>query len=342
MPEWLEDNAPESDVVVSTRIRLARNLADVPFPTRITEKEDVEKVHELAKSSLLVSPQFRYFRLSDMSEISRRALIEKNIISSDLARNNLGGLIANSDESLSVMILEEDHYRIQSLKSGLALEAAYGEADQLDNMLSAGVDYAYDENFGFLTSCPTNVGTGLRASLMLHLPALTAAKGMPRIISMVSKIGMTVRGAFGEGSAASGAFYQISNQITLGVSEKEILSRLLSTVNKVMDFERSTRKELYKNLGITLEDRIWRALGVLRHARRISDSEAQKLISDVAFGVSLGIVPHLTAGRLYKVMMDTRPAIIAERLDDPQPLKRDIARANILREVFNIGAPEKP
>ena len=342
MPEWLEDNAPESDVVVSTRIRLARNLAQVPFPTRITEAEDVEKVHELAKSSLLKSPEFKYFRLSDMTEISRRALIEKNIISSDLARNSLGGLIANGDESLSVMIMEEDHYRIQSLRSGLALKAAYGEADQLDNMLSEGVDYAYDENFGFLTSCPTNVGTGLRASLMLHLPALTAAKGMPRIISMVSKIGMTVRGAFGEGSAASGAFYQISNQITLGVSEKEILSRLLSTVNKVIDFERSTRKELYKSLGITLEDRVWRAVGVLRNARRMSDSEAQKLISDVAFGASLGIVPRLTAGSLYRVMMDTRPAIIAERLDDAQPLKRDIARADVLREVFSIGVPKKP
>ncbi len=342
MPEWLEDNAPESDVVVSTRIRLARNLAQVPFPTRITEAEDVEKVHELAKSSLLKSPEFKYFRLSDMTEISRRALIEKNIISSDLARNSLGGLIANGDESLSVMIMEEDHYRIQSLRSGLALKAAYGEADQLDNMLSEGVDYAYDENFGFLTSCPTNVGTGLRASLMLHLPALTAAKGMPRIISMVSKIGMTVRGAFGEGSAASGAFYQISNQITLGVSEKEILSRLLSTVSKVIDFERSTRKELYKSLGVTLEDRVWRAVGVLRNARRMSDSEAQKLISDVAFGASLGIVPRLTAGSLYRVMMDTRPAIIAERLDDAQPLKRDIARADVLREVFSIGFPKKP
>jgi protein arginine kinase len=176
-----------------------------------------------------------------MAEISKRALIERNIISSDLARSSLGGLIANSDESISVMIMEEDHYRLQSLKSGFALHAAYSEADQLDNMLSAGVNYAFDENLGFLTSCPTNVGTGLRASLMLHLPALTAAKGMPRIITMVSKIGMTVRGAFGEGSAAAGSFYQISNQITLGVSEKEILSRRLSTANKVIDFERSTR-----------------------------------------------------------------------------------------------------
>lgn len=336
MPEWLEENAPESDVVVSTRIRLARNLADVPFPARITSGEDIEKVHTLAKESLLKSPEFKYFRLSDMPEISRRALIERNIISSDLARSSFGGLIANGDESISVMIMEEDHYRLQSLKSGLALKAAYSEADELDNMLAAGVKYAYDENFGFLTSCPTNLGTGLRASLMLHLPALTAAKGMPRIISMVGKIGMTVRGAFGEGSAAAGAFYQISNQITLGVSEKEILSRLLSTANKVIDFERSTRSELYKSLGIALEDRVWRAVGVLRNARRMSDAEAQKLISDVAFGASLGIVPRLTASGLYKVMMDTRPAIIAERLDDAQPQQRDIARADVLREVFDL------
>jgi protein arginine kinase len=336
MPEWLEENAPESDVVVSTRVRLARNLADVPFPSRITKSEDIERVHELARESILRSSEFKYYRLSDMAEISKRALIERNIISSDLTRSSLGGLIANSDESISVMIMEEDHYRLQSLKSGLALQAAYSEADELDNMLSAGVNYAYDENLGFLTSCPTNVGTGLRASLMLHLPALTAAKGMPRIITMVSKIGMTVRGAFGEGSAAAGSFYQISNQITLGVSEKEILSRLLSTANKVIDFERSTRKELYRNLGIVLEDKVWRAVGVLRNARRMSDAEAQRLISDVAFGASLGIVPRLTASHLYKVMMDTRPAIIAERLDDSQPQQRDIARANVLREVFNL------
>lgn len=336
MPRWLEENAPESDVVVSTRVRLARNLADVPFPSRITTPDEIEKVHGLAKASLLKSLDFKYHRLSDMPDVSKRALIERNIISTDLARSSVGGLIMSGDESISVMIMEEDHYRLQSLKSGLALKAAFSEADLLDNMLSEGVDYAFDERLGFLTSCPTNTGTGLRASLMLHLPALTAAKGMPRIITMVGKIGMTVRGAFGEGSAASGAFYQVSNQITLGVTEKEILSRLLSTANKVIDFERSTRKELYRNLGIMLEDKVWRAVGVLKNARRMSDAEAQKLISDVAFGASLGIVPRLTASSLYKVMMDTRPAVIAEKTDDMQPQQRDIMRANVLREVFNI------
>jgi protein arginine kinase len=169
---------------------------------------------------------------------------------------------------------------------------------------------------------------------MLHLPALTAAKGVQRIITMVSKVGMTVRGAFGEGSAAAGSFYQISNQITLGVSEKEILARLQTTAGKVIDFERSTRRELYRNLGIALEDKVWRSIGVLRNARKISDGEAQKLISDVAFGASIKIVHGLTAGKLYKVMMDIRPAIIAEKYGMVQPQQRDVFRADILREAF--------
>lgn len=332
--KWLEDGAPENDVVVSTRIRLARNLADVPFPVRISNPDDIEKVHGLVKQSLLISPEFSYTRLSDMSELEKRALVEQHVISADLSRSRFGGLISNADQSISVMILEEDHYRLQSISSGLSLYKAYDAADRLDNMLSAGVNYAFDDKLGFLTSCPSNLGTGLRASLMLHLPALTAAKALPRITSMISKVGMTVRGAFGEGSTASGAFYQISNQVTLGVSEKEILSRLLSMANKVINFERSTRKELYNSLGIALEDKIWRAVGILKYAKRLGDAEAQKLVSDVAFGVSLGIVPELTSSRLYKVMMNTRPAVIAQRYGHINPADRDAERANMMKQVF--------
>ncbi len=332
--KWLEDGAPDNDVVVSTRIRLARNLADVPFPSRIVNPDDVEKVHGLAKQSLLVSPEFSYSRLSDMTELEKRALVEQHVISADLSRSRFGGLITSTDESISVMILEEDHYRLQSLSAGLALFKAFDAADRLDNMLSEGVDYAFDDKLGFLTSCPTNLGTGLRASLMLHLPALTAAKALPRITSMISKVGMTVRGAFGEGSAASGAFYQISNQVTLGVSEKEILSRLLLMANKVINFERSTRKELYNSLGIALEDRIWRAVGILKYAKRLGDAEAQKLVSDVAFGVSLGIVPDLKSSQLYKLMMNTRPAIIAQRYGQVNPADRDVSRAEMIKQVF--------
>ncbi len=332
--KWLKAGAPESDVVVSTRIRLARNITDVPFPARMTAPNDAEKVHRLAKESLLKASDFRYFRLSDMSELEKRVLVEENVISADLLRSRFGGLISNSDQSVSVMLIEEDHYRLQSLASGLDIYKAYDEADRLDNLLSEGVQYAFDEKLGFLTSCPTNVGTGLRASVMLHLPALTAAKALPRITSMIGKVGMTVRGAFGEGSAALGAFYQISNQITLGVSESEILSRLLSMANKVINFERGTRKELYSSLGIALEDRIWRAVGVLKYARRIGDAEAQKLLSDVAFGVSLGIVEGITSGELYEVMMNTRPAIIAQRDGHINPAERDAARAEIIKKVL--------
>ena len=332
--KWLCDNAPECDVVVSTRIRLARNLADVPFPSRLTDPQQIATVHESAKSSLLVSPEFSYTQIAQLSEIERRALIEGHIISSELARGKNGGLIASQDQSVSVMILEEDHYRLQSLGSGLSLHQTYDTADKLDNMLAGGVSYAFDENLGFLTSCPTNVGTGLRASLMMHLPALTAAKGMQRITSLVGKVGMTVRGAFGEGSSASGAFYQLSNQVTLGAAEGEIISRLLSTAKKVIDFERGTRKELFATLGLVLEDRVWRAIGILKYARRMSDNEAQKLISDVALGVSLGLVPNVTSGQLYKVMMNTRPATIAQICGVTKPQDRDVARADMLRQIF--------
>lgn len=334
MLSWLCDNAPECDVVVSTRIRLARNLADMPFPSRITRPDDIEKVHSLARECLLRSPAFSYERLSDLSELKKRALVEGHVISSDLARSKNGGLITSSDESLSVMIMEEDHYRLQGFGAGLALFKTYDAVDRLDKMLADEVDYAFDDSLGFLTSCPTNVGTGLRASLMLHLPALTAAKGIPRISSMIGKVGMTVRGAFGEGSAASGAFYQVSNQVTLGVTEKEILMRLLSIAGKVIDFERNTRKELYSSAGPALEDKIWRAIGVLKYARRMSDAEAQKLISDVAFGVSLGIVPDVASSELYRIMMNTRPAIIAQDSGILQAQDRDAARAEMLRQVF--------
>lgn len=335
MPKWLTENAPESDVVVSTRMRLARNLADVPFPARIKNISDIEKVHNSAKESILRSSEFNYSRLRDMGALEKRALIERHIISPELVKNKDGGLIKSNDESISVMIMEEDHFRLQSLAAGLNPEKAYSEVDLLDKMLSDGVEYAFDNEFGFLTSCPTNAGTGLRASVMLHLPALTATKGMTRIISMISKVGMTVRGAFGEGSSASGAFYQISNQVTLGVSEEEILNRLITTAGKIIDFERKTRKELYKSLGIVLEDKIWRAIGVLKNARRMGDTEAQKLISDVAFGVSLGIVPGIPSNALYQVMMDTRPAVIAEQKGKMTPQERDIVRANMIRKVFS-------
>lgn len=335
MPKWLKEDAPENDVVVSSRMRLARNLADVPFPAKIRTDEDIERVHEAAKDTLLRSCEFEYSKLSELAPLEKRALIERHIISSELSRKLNGGLIKSRDESISVMILEEDHYRLQSLVPGFAPNNAYSDVDLLDKMLSEGVNYAYDDQLGFLTSCPTNAGTGLRASVMMHLPAMTASKGISRISSMISKVGMTVRGAYGEGSIATGSFYQISNQITLGVSEQDIINRLTKTVTTVMDYERNGRKELYKNLGILLEDKVFRAIGVLKNARRMGYNEAQKLISDVALGASLGIVPNLKSSELYAAMMDTRPAIIAQMDSRMTPQQRDIKRADLIRKIFN-------
>ena len=335
MPDWLKEDAPENDVVVSSRMRLARNLADVVFPAKLKEKQDIEKVHDAAKQSLLKSAEFSYYRLSDLNALEKRALAERHIISSELAGKKDGGLIKSTDESLSVMILEEDHYRLQSLVSGFAPAQAYSEVDLLDKMLSDGVSYAFDEQLGFLTSCPTNVGTGLRASVMMHLPGLTASKGIRRISALISKVGMTVRGAFGEGSIASGAFYQISNQITLGVSEQDIKNRLTKTAGTVMEYERNTRSEMHRSHGLLLEDKIFRAIGVLQNARRMGYIEAQKLISDVAFGVALGIVKDMRSSDLYAVMMDTRPAVIAGQGAAASPQQRDIKRAEMLRRVFD-------
>ncbi len=336
MPRWLKEDAPENDVVVSSRMRLARNLADTPFPAKIKDPQDIEKVHDAAKNSLLRSSEFSYRRLSDLDELEIKALTERHIISSELAKNNkYGGLIKSVDESISVMILEEDHFRLQSLVSGFAPSKAYSNIDHLDKMLSDDVRYAFDDQFGFLTSCPTNVGTGLRASVMMHLPGLTASKGIRRISSLITKVGMTVRGAFGEGSAASGSFYQISNQVTLGVSEQDIINRLTKTAGTVMEYERNTRKGMYKNLGILLEDKIFRAIGVLKNARRMGYMEAQKLISDVALGVALGIVEGQQSSELYAVMMDSRPAIIAGESAGMNAQQRDIKRADMMRQVFS-------
>ena len=334
MPKWLTMDAPESDVVVSTRMRLARNLADVPFPACLHDREEIERVHEGAKESILKSSAFEYMRLSETDVLKKRALAERHIISPELARRRDGALIVNEDESISVMILEEDHYRLQTLSAGLTPDKAYGEVDLLDKMLADGVEYAFDEQLGFLTSCPTNAGTGLRASVMLHLPGLAATKGMPRVSAMVAKVGMTVRGAFGEGTAAAGALYQISNQVTLGVGEQEILDRLTTTAKTVNEFERGTRTELAKSLGVALEDRVWRAVGLLKNARRMGGAEAQRLISDVALGLSLGIAGGLSSSEMYKLMMDTRPAIIAEMHGKLSPSQRDVKRAEMIRDVL--------
>ncbi|MGI6160872.1 MAG: protein arginine kinase [Christensenellales bacterium] len=331
MPLWKEIG-PDEDIVVSSRIRLARNLSGINFPGMMTDS-DCEKVTSLICDS---KPEgFGLVRMGQISDIARSALVEEHIISPNLATRSEAALLINEDETLSVMINEEDHLRIQCLLPGMQLDRAMDLANDLDDKLSEKLKYAYHAGLGYLTSCPTNVGTGLRASLMLHLPALTMTGQMPAIIKGISKTGMTVRGIYGEGSECAGAMYQISNQITLGHSEKEIVMSISGTASRVMDKERKTRQLILDNARIKLEDKVFRSCGILKTARTLDSKEMTELVSNVKLGVAAGIVSGVSHSELHNLLMEAQPAFIQQKSGrDMTEEERDIKRAEMVRSIM--------
>jgi len=337
MPLWMKGDAPENDVVVSTRVRLARNMAGVPFPGQMRTNEQKQQVIQAAKDALLKKgvTDFEYSSIVDLGRLRTAALVEKHLISAEMAEKPDGGLILGRDEKLSIMVLEEDHFRLQCLLPGLKLTEAYILVDELDDMLAKSVRYAYDEKLGYLSSCPTNVGTGLRASVMMHLPALNMSGAITEVLRTISNYGYTARGIYGEGSGAQGSVYQISNQITIGWSEEEITNGLKATVLKIIEQEREKRKELFNSLGVALEDRIFRSYGLLKYAKRIRSDELLECVSDLNFGVSLGLMKDMKSTDLYALMVDTRPAVISEQAKKQLPNKeRDIMRAAAAKTLF--------
>ena len=336
MPLWLRGETPQNDVALSTRIRLARNLQEIPFPPMLRQKEDITKLKETAKEAFNAkgATDFVYYDMSGLGTIEKQALIEKHIISRELAENPEGGVLLSRDETLSVMILEEDHYRLQCILGGFQLDQAYLMADELDRMLGKQASYAFDEKLGYLTSCPTNVGTGMRASVMLHLPALVLTGAISGVLKAIDKIGLTARGTFGEGTEAAGSVFQISNQVTLGLSEKEILENLSISVERIIDSERQARNTIARARGIELQDRIFRALGILKNARKLSTEELMRHLSDVNLGVAIKVIPGIGHTELYSLMMDTRPALLMLNKSDKTPLERDVQRAGIIRNAL--------
>ena len=333
---WMQASGAESDIVMSTRIRLARNLAHYRFPLSFTEDE-AKLIENIMVKALLQAPQqsaFSYFEMKDLPLLQRQMLVEKHLISPALAKEQKqGAVFIAKDEALSVMVNEEDHIRIQCLMSGLQLQEAYKEAKQLDDSIATHVTYAYDQKFGYLTTCPTNVGTGLRASVMMHLPALTMTKQMPKLIQMITRLGMVVRGIYGEGSENLGNVYQISNQVTLGKSEEAILQELAQLVDQIIAKERVTRKKLLQTAPISLEDRISRSYGVLKHARIISSEEAAMCLSNVRLGVDLGLLPSIPYHLLNECLLFMQPAFIQQFAGTTlQPAERDIYRAKYLQQ----------
>lgn len=334
--KWYDKIENTDDVVISSRVRLARNLADFAFPSRLDE--DTSKKIVLSVKQALENEYGDAVVFSTMNRgESKGVLVEEHVISPDFAQDSdiCRGLVSDKDNSLAVMINEEDHVRIQAILPGFRLDEAYKKADKADNAVIKGCNVAFDEKLGFLTSCPTNLGTGLRASVMLHLPALSAFGYIKSIVGLMNKIGLTVRGIYGEGSEARADMYQLSNQVTLGISEEDTLSKLKSAVRQIVEREREMRKKLLENNLGEAYDKLWRSYGTLRFARRIDTDEASKLISNVRLAQVCGIIPEIKAKNLVKLLFEIMPAHIVERFPEATDTQlRDKYRADLIRQFF--------
>ncbi|WP_413304734.1 protein arginine kinase [Bacillus sp. 1P10SD] len=339
---WMSEEGPDSDIVLSSRIRLARNFDAYKFPTLFSHEEAkkiIENMEEIfQKSDLQKFGQMELLKIDSMQPLQKRVLVEKHIISPHLAEDSpYGAVLLTENEEVSIMINEEDHIRIQCLFPGLQLSEALDAANEIDDWLESNIQYAFDEQYGYLTSCPTNVGTGLRASVMMHLPGLILTQQINRIIPAINQLGLVVRGIYGEGSEALGNIFQISNQITLGKSEQDICHDLKGVVSQLISQERSAREALRKTSNIQLEDRVFRSLGVLTNSRIIETKEAARCLSDVRLGIDMGLIDNMPKTILNELMILTQPGFLQQYAGGPlRPHERDIRRAALIRERLKM------
>lgn len=330
---WYLEDGNDSDVVVSSRVRLARNIEGIKF-TKIANDEELKNVLDLIKNSK-IDRNLHFINLDDLDEIMQNSLVEKHIISNDLLVMKNTGILLNNDESIAVMINEEDHLRIQVMKAGFNIDDALSEALKLDDKISEKIKYAYNEKYGFLTACPTNVGTGLRASVMLHLPALRLIGKIDKVLDVVTKVNLNVRGVYGEGSEAIGDLYQVSNKISLGLSEEEIVNNLKGIVQKIIEQERKAREYL-KSKGLDFEDKVYRAFGALAYAKKMSYDECAKLISIVRLGINMGIINDIDNKKLNEISVFAKPATMQKCLKrELTPEERDEERGNLIKQIIN-------
>ncbi|WP_170005881.1 protein arginine kinase [Bacillus fonticola] len=342
---WMNDEGPAGDIVLTSRVRLARNLQDTPFPTVFSEEKGqivLSRIEQLVQKTSNSHVPLEFLELEKLQPIEKNVLVEKHLISPHLVEESRkGGCLLSEDESVSIMINEEDHLRIQCLVPGLQLNVALNMANQIDDWLESHLEYAYDEQLGYLTSCPTNVGTGLRASVMMHLPALVLTQQMNRMIPSINQLGLVVRGIYGEGSEAQGNIFQISNQTTLGKSEEDIISDLTSVVQQMIAQERVAREALVQRSGIQLEDRVFRSYGVLTQARVMESKEAAQKLSDLRLGIDLGYIKHINRTILNELMILTQPYFLQQFAGKPlKPTERDFRRASLIRERLQMEKQE--
>jgi len=337
--EWLRGDGEESDIVVSTRIRLARNIDGFHFLTKATleQKREIEALvrRKLNEIDLLI--ELSYISLPSLSEIDRSLLVERHLMSKEHSEGaGDRGVAISEDETVSIMINEEDHLRLQVFRSGFELHGVWAQACEMDTLIESRMPYAFHSQFGYLAACPTNVGTGMRASVMLHLPALVLTKQIEKVFRAVTKINLAVRGLYGEGTQASGNFYQISNQATLGKTEQELLDNIASVVPQIIRYERRARESLMAESEKRLEDKVWRSVGILQNARRMSSGEALELLSHIRLGMNTGILKNDSLPQINEMLLFSQPAHLQKILRKGlEPSERDVARADFIRKTLN-------
>ena len=332
MAKWFKDNGAQNDVVLSTRIRLARNLRSIPFPNKMTP-DDAMKVIGLVETALdEMNYTFTKLDIPSMTTAEKHKLVEERYISPNLANSSLPCVAyISEDENVSIMVNEEDHIRLQCIFAGKEDKKAYELITKLDDYLSERIGYAMHEKYGHLTSCLTNVGTGMRVSYMLHLPAIVMSGAAESVFDAVTKLGVTVRGIYGEGTKSSGNLFQFSNQTTLGRTENEIIGTLNETIDSIISKENELKTKLFEKKGLVLEDKIMRSYSILKSARIMQSKEMMERLSDLRFGIGLGIVDDIEYKTLNEIMIQASPSNITADHSITNAFERDAKRAEIIR-----------
>jgi len=340
---WLSAPGMETAVALSSRVRLARNLRGLEYP-HSANGDTLERVVTYVAAGRERSPKLAesaYYRGLDLTELDSDFLVERHLISPAFTESDdHKATLIDPTEQVSIMVNEEDHLRVQAIVPGLNVRSAFKIADTYDDELCAHLEIDYDPDFGFLTACPTNVGTGMRASTLLHLPGLVLTREIDLVIARITKLGLAVRGFYGEGSDVLGNLFQISNQTTLGVSEDETLDNIELITRQIIDEELVARRRLISEAGEQIEDKIWRAFGILKYARSLSSEEVMNMLSAVRLGVSLGRIEFLSLSQVNELLLLSQPAHLQMYYDEEMdPTRRDVVRADLVREKLRAADP---
>jgi protein arginine kinase len=338
---WLSGEDSTSQIVLSSRIRLARNISNCPFPLK-ADSDNREKVLSFVKSAIDKSPilnQGLFVKCGQLDDLDKSFLVERHLISLEFRHcRDSSALLIGEGERVSIMINEEDHLRIQALQSSLDIRGAFQIADKINEELAKSLEFAFEPDFGYLTSCPTNVGTGMRASVLIHLPGLALTREIENVIPQISKLGLVVRGFYGEGSDVLGSLFQVSNQTTLGRSEEDIMESLERVTQQIIEYEENARTRLFKDAKDQIEDKIWRAYGILKFAHSLTSEEVLNLLSAIRLGVGKGTMKVVTLSQINEILAFSQPAHLQKYFNRRmEPGERDRLRAELVRSKLGGG-----